>query len=84
MLYCLECKKDGRKKNASFGLEKDGKKTHCAKHKTENMINLTLVTICITCKEEFGKPIKATFGFERDGIKTHLQVKLWIDLQCRN
>ena len=59
---CIECQKDNIFKRACFGLLEDRKKTHCKRHKSENMINLNNINGgCIECKKE-GVFKKAGFG----------------------
>jgi hypothetical protein len=66
---CITCDKEGKFKIASFGLQKDGKKIMCSRHKTENMINLKSINSgCVSCKKE-GKFKIASFGLKEDNKK---------------
>ena len=72
--YCKVCAEDGIFKRASFGLLSDGIKSHCAAHKTEDMIDLVhLKRGCKVCAE-VGVFKQASFGLLSDKIKSHCAV----------
>ncbi len=69
--YCQVCAAEGTHKRAGYGLLTDGIKTHCAKHKTEDMVDLAnRKKSCQVCDEE-GRFIRASFGLLSDGNNTH-------------
>ena len=74
MVLCRECKKEGIKKSATFGYEKDGKTISCKKHKTDEMIDTVHIkTLCIECKKE-GIFKQASCGYLKDNKKTHCAI----------
>ena len=73
MVQCIECKaqgvlspRTGKPFTAGYGLP-NGKRTHCTRHKSDEMVNLANQTNgCVKCKPNF---TNAVFGLLKDGKK---------------